>query len=140
MLDGRLFVLFLAAATLLAITPGPGIFYVLSRSLTGGRKEGFLSAAGTFAGGLVHVVAAAIGISAIIAASALAFAVVKYAGAAYLIFLGVGMIRSRNTPIEEGFGHVPKTCGWPLPYTRIGKRAFQPSPVYPFTHTIWRNV
>jgi len=101
MLDGRLFILFLTAATLLAITPGPGIFYVLSRSLTGGRKEGFLSAAGTFVGGLVHVVATAIGVSAIIAASALAFAIVKYAGAAYLIFLGFGMIRSRNLPMEE---------------------------------------
>jgi hypothetical protein len=65
-LDGRLFVLFLAAATLLAVTPGPGIFYVLSRTLAGGRTEGFLSAAGTFVGGLVHVVAAALGLSAII--------------------------------------------------------------------------
>jgi len=100
MLDGRLFVLFLAAATLLAITPGPGIFYVLSRSLTGGRKEGFLSAAGTFVGGLFHVVAAGVGISAVVAASAVAFAILKYAGAAYLVFLGVTMIRSRNLPLE----------------------------------------
>jgi hypothetical protein len=51
MIDAHVFVLFLAAATLLAITPGPGIFYVLSRSLTGGSAEGFLSAAGTFIGG-----------------------------------------------------------------------------------------
>jgi len=100
MVDGRLFVLFLAAATLLAITPGPGIFYVLSRTLTGGRGEGFLSAAGTFVGGLAHVLAAAVGISAVIAASAIAFAILKYAGAVYLIFLGVGMIRSRNLPVE----------------------------------------
>lgn len=102
MIDAHLFLLFLAAATLLAITPGPGIFYVLSRSLTGGRMEGFFSAAGTFVGGLVHVAAAAVGISAIIATSALAFAVVKYAGAFYLIYLGIGMIRSRNLPIEDG--------------------------------------
>jgi threonine/homoserine/homoserine lactone efflux protein len=101
MIDSHLFVLFLAAAVLLAITPGPGIFYVLSRSLTGGRMEGFLSAAGTFVGGLVHVAAAAVGLSAIIATSALAFAVVKYAGALYLIYLGIGMIRSRNLPIED---------------------------------------
>ena len=101
MLDSRLFLLFLAAATLLAITPGPGIFYVLSRSLTGGRREGFLSATGTFVGGLVHVAAAAVGISAVVATSAVAFSCVKYAGAAYLVYLGVGMIRSRNLPVDD---------------------------------------
>jgi threonine/homoserine/homoserine lactone efflux protein len=101
MIDSRLFVPFLVAAMLLAITRGPGIFYVLSRSLTGGRREGFLSAAGTFIGGLAHVVAATIGLSAIIATSAVAFVLIKYAGAFYLIFIGIGMIRSRNLPIEE---------------------------------------
>lgn len=101
MLDMRLFGLFLAAATLLAVTPGPGIFYVLSRTLTGGRREGILSSAGTFAGGLVHVIAAAVGLSAVLAASATAFAVVKYAGALYLCWLGVGMIRSRNLPMDD---------------------------------------
>jgi threonine/homoserine/homoserine lactone efflux protein len=90
------FLLFLSAAFLLAVTPGPGIFYVLARSLAGGRREGVLSAAGTFLGGLVHVVAAALGLSAILAASALAFQTVKYAGAAYLIYLGITMIRKRN--------------------------------------------
>jgi threonine/homoserine/homoserine lactone efflux protein len=90
------FFLFLSAAFLLAVTPGPGIFYVLARSLAGGRREGVLSAAGTLLGGLVHVVAAALGLSAILAASALAFHTVKYAGAAYLIYLGITMIRKRN--------------------------------------------
>jgi len=80
----------------LAITPGPGIFYVLARSLRGGRREGVLSSAGTFLGGLVHVTAAAFGLSAILAASAVAFETVRYAGAAYLIYLGYRMIRSRN--------------------------------------------
>ena len=101
MLDGRLFLLFLVAATLLAITPGPGIFYVLSRSLAGGRREGYLSAAGTFAGGLVHVLAAAVGVSAILVASRTAFEILRFAGAAYLIFLGIGMIRTRDTAIES---------------------------------------
>jgi threonine/homoserine/homoserine lactone efflux protein len=101
MLDGRLFLLFLVAATLLAITPGPGIFYVLSRSLAGGRREGYLSAAGTFAGGLVHVLAAAVGVSAILVASRTAFEILRSAGAAYLIFLGIGMIRTRDTAIEN---------------------------------------
>jgi threonine/homoserine/homoserine lactone efflux protein len=93
--------LFLSAAFLLAVTPGPGIFYVLARSLAGGRREGVLSAAGTLLGGLVHVVAAALGLSAILAASALAFHTVKYAGAAYLIYLGITMIRKRNEEMDE---------------------------------------
>src|SRR6266566_6640684 len=94
------FVLFIAAALLLAITPGPGIFYVLARTLAGGRREGFQSSFGTFFGGLFHVFAAALGVSAILAASAIAFHTVKYAGAAYLVFLGVKMIRSRNVELS----------------------------------------
>ncbi len=87
----RLF-LFLTAAVLLAIAPGPGMLYVLARSLAGGKREGVLSAFGTFAGGMVHVFAAALGVSIILAKSALAFATVKYVGAAYLCFLGIRMI------------------------------------------------
>ncbi|HEV2398118.1 MAG TPA: LysE family translocator [Candidatus Sulfotelmatobacter sp.] len=84
--------LFLTAAVLLAIAPGPGMLYVLARSLAGGKQEGVLSAFGTFLGGMVHVFAAALGISIILARSAVAFAAVKYVGAAYLCFLGVRMI------------------------------------------------
>jgi threonine/homoserine/homoserine lactone efflux protein len=86
------FFLFLTAAVLLAIAPGPGMLYVLARSLAGGKREGALSALGTFLGGMVHVFAAALGVSIILARSALAFAAVKYIGAAYLCFLGVRMI------------------------------------------------
>ncbi len=96
MFDTHRFLLFFVAALLLAITPGPGIFYVLARSLAGGRREGILSSFGTFVGGLFHVLAAALGVSAILAASALAFHTVKYAGAAYLVWLGIRMIRTRN--------------------------------------------
>jgi threonine/homoserine/homoserine lactone efflux protein len=96
------FVVFLGAALMLAITPGPGIFYVLARSLRGGRREGVLSAAGTLLGGLVHVAAAAFGLSAILAASAIAFETVRYAGAAYLVYLGYRMIRSRHDGFAEG--------------------------------------
>lgn len=92
MLDSTRFFLFLTAAVVLAIAPGPGMLYVLARSLAGGKREGVLSALGTFLGGMVHVLAAALGISIILARSAAAFAVVKYAGAAYLCFLGVRMI------------------------------------------------
>src|ERR1700719_3416971 len=102
MIDPHRLALFLAAALLLAITPGPGIFYVLARTLAGGRREGIHSSLGTFIGGLFHVFAAALGVSAILAASALAFHTVKYAGAAYLVWLGIRMIRTRNAevPVE----------------------------------------
>ena len=92
MIDSTNFFLFLTAAVLLAIAPGPGMLYVLARSLAGGKREGVLSALGTFFGGMVHVFAAALGVSIILAKSALAFAAVKYVGAAYLGFLGVRMI------------------------------------------------
>jgi threonine/homoserine/homoserine lactone efflux protein len=87
----RLFV-FLGAAVLLAIAPGPGMLYVLARTLAGGRREGLVSALGTFSGGMVHVFAAAAGVSIILARSAVAFATVKYLGAGYLGFLGIRMI------------------------------------------------
>jgi threonine/homoserine/homoserine lactone efflux protein len=102
MLDAHRFFLFLIAALVLAATPGPGIFYVLTRTLAGGRSEGILSSLGTFAGGMFHVLAAALGISAILATSAVAFHTVKYAGAAYLVWLGIRMIRTSNAemPVE----------------------------------------
>jgi threonine/homoserine/homoserine lactone efflux protein len=92
MLDSTRLLLFLTAALLLAIAPGPGMLYVLARSLAGGKREGVLSALGTFLGGMVHVFAAALGVSVILARSAAAFSAVKYVGAAYLCFLGVRMI------------------------------------------------
>lgn len=96
MFQGTHFLLFGAAALVLAVTPGPGMLYVLGRTVNGGRREGVLSSLGTFAGGSIHVLAAALGLSAILATSATAFQVVRYAGAAYLIYLGTAMIRSRN--------------------------------------------
>ena len=106
MLEPHKFVLFLTAALLLAVAPGPGMLYVLARSLAGGRREGVLSSLGTFVGGMVHVLAAAAGVSVVLARSAAAFSTVKYAGAAYLCFLGVRMIlRARRDedelPAEE---------------------------------------
>ncbi len=101
MLDVHLLVLFLSAATLLAVTPGPGIFYVLARTLSGGKREGVLSAFGTFIGGSIHVLAAGLGLSAVLAASATAFLLVKYAGAIYLVWLGFRMIRTRNVEMNE---------------------------------------
>jgi len=97
MFESTRLLLFLTAAVLRAVAPGPGMLYVLARSLAGGKREGVLSALGTFAGGMVHVVAAALGVSVILARSAAAFATVKYAGAAYLCFLGVKMILDART-------------------------------------------
>ena len=98
--SARLF-LFLTAALLLAIAPGPGMLYVLARSLAGGKREGVLSALGTFLGGMIHVCAAALGVSVILARSALAFSTVKYLGAAYLCFLGVRMIIDARKETEK---------------------------------------
>jgi len=103
MVDRHLFPVFLAAALVLAATPGPGIFYVLARTLGGGRREGVHSSLGTFLGGLIHVVAAAFGLSAILAASATAFSVVKYLGALYLLWMGISMIRTRNAGFDGSY-------------------------------------
>jgi threonine/homoserine/homoserine lactone efflux protein len=83
------FFLFLAAALLVAVTPGPGIFYIVARTLAGGRRQGLASSVGLGLGGLVHVVGGAIGVSALIMASAEAFTTLKIVGAFYLIWLGL---------------------------------------------------
>jgi threonine/homoserine/homoserine lactone efflux protein len=94
--DSAHLIAFAVAATTIALIPGPGMLYVLARSLGGGRDEGLRSTAGTGIGGMVHVAAAAAGLSAIIATSATAFTVVKYLGAAYLIWLGCKALFSRS--------------------------------------------
>lgn len=94
--------LFLAAALAVAVTPGPGIFYVAARTLAGGRGEGFASSFGTGLGGLVHVVAGALGVSALVVASAEAFTVLKLAGAAYLVWLGIKAIREARVRPSGG--------------------------------------
>jgi threonine/homoserine/homoserine lactone efflux protein len=87
--DVTTFALFAAACLAFLVIPGPSVFYIVTRSLVQGRRAGVTSMLGVQAGGLVHVVAAAFGVSALIASSAAAFTVVKYAGAAYLVFLGI---------------------------------------------------
>ena len=87
--DFSTFLLFLAAALVVAITPGPGIFYIVARTLAGGRTEGLASSVGLGLGGLVHVFAGAAGLSALVMASAEAFTVLKIAGGLYLVWLGV---------------------------------------------------
>jgi threonine/homoserine/homoserine lactone efflux protein len=94
------FGLFLLAAALLAVMPGPGIFYVAARTLGGGRRDGLLSIGGTTVGGLVQVAACALGVSALLLASAEAFTALKIAGALYLIWLGIGKIREAGAPLD----------------------------------------
>jgi threonine/homoserine/homoserine lactone efflux protein len=80
--------LFLVSALLLTLTPGPAVLYIVTRSIAQGRAAGVVSCMGIALGGCAHVLAAALGLSAMLASSAMAFALVKYAGAAYLIWLG----------------------------------------------------
>ena len=108
MIDPHRFGLFIVAAFLLSISPGPGMLYVLARTLHGGRAEGLASTLGTAVGGLVHVVAATLGLSAILMSSALAYGILKYAGAAYLIFLGGKTIMASRRPLELGAAPSPE--------------------------------
>ena len=87
--DLSTFFLFLGAALVVAMTPGPGIFYIVARTLAGGRTEGLASSVGLGLGGLVHVFAGAAGISALVMASAEAFSLLKIAGGLYLVWLGI---------------------------------------------------
>lgn len=105
MLDAASFGIFLAAAFVLAVVPGPGMLYVLARTVQGGRRAGLLSTLGTALAGMVHSLAAAIGISALLASSAVAFSLVKWAGAAYLIYLGLRTIFERSPATEPERGH-----------------------------------
>jgi threonine/homoserine/homoserine lactone efflux protein len=84
------------AAAVLALTPGPGMAYVVARTVAGGRQEGLASCLGTGLGGMLHVLAAALGLSALLAQSALAFSLIKYVGAAYLIYLGVRLLMQKT--------------------------------------------
>ncbi|MBV1868074.1 MAG: LysE family translocator [Marinosulfonomonas sp.] len=87
---------FTTAAVLLNLSPGPDIAFILSQTVRGGRKAGFAAMAGIWTGAFVHVLLAAVGLSAILATSAVAFSIVKWAGAAYLIWLGISALRSKG--------------------------------------------
>ncbi|CAN7389314.1 LysE family translocator [Pararhizobium sp. LjRoot235] len=93
MLISNAFTVYLFTAFLLAITPGPGIFYVAARTLSGGRSEGIASSLGNGLGGLFHVAAGSLGVSAIVLASAELFTALKVVGALYLIWMGYRTIR-----------------------------------------------
>jgi threonine/homoserine/homoserine lactone efflux protein len=96
--DPGLYKLFVPAAVLILLIPGPAVLYVVTRSVGQGRAAGLVSALGLGLGNMFHVVAAALGLSALVASSALAFSTVKYVGAAYLIFIGIKRILEKDDP------------------------------------------
>jgi len=93
--------LFITGAAILLVIPGPAVTYVVSRSIGHGRAAGLVSVLGIVTGTLCHVVAAALGISALLASSAVAFQFVKYLGAAYLIYLGIKTLRRKDEQLVE---------------------------------------
>jgi threonine/homoserine/homoserine lactone efflux protein len=103
---------FLVASFVLAVTPGPGVFYVVTRSLAQGRLAGLSSVAGVALGNLGNAVGAAVGLAAVFAASTAAFTVAKYAGALYLVYLGIHAMRA---PV--GDGPIPSVA--PAPVGRV---------------------
>jgi threonine/homoserine/homoserine lactone efflux protein len=96
--DWSTLILFAAAAAILVFTPGPNTLYIIARSIQQGRTAGLVSSLGVEVGTLIHVAAAAFGISALLVSSALAFNVMKYVGAAYLIYLGVKTLLTKERP------------------------------------------
>ncbi len=102
--------IFLLTALVLLLTPGPAVLYIVTRSIDQGRRAGLVSMLGVHAGTLVHIAAAAAGLSALLAASATAFSTVKYLGAAYLVYLGVRRMLDRAPAAGAGPGrtHRPR--------------------------------
>jgi threonine/homoserine/homoserine lactone efflux protein len=98
---------FLVASIILAVTPGPGVIYIVTRSMTQGRKSGIASVAGVALGNLGNALAASLGLAALFAASSVAFSIVKYLGAAYLIYLGIQSIRRRADTTLPTVAEVP---------------------------------
>src|SRR5262249_31536162 len=100
--DWSVLSLFITAALVLVFMPGPNTLYIIARSVQQGRLAGFVSSLGIQVGSLFHIAAAALGVSALLLSSALAFSVVKYVGAAYLIYLGGRTLLTRKIVTETG--------------------------------------
>jgi threonine/homoserine/homoserine lactone efflux protein len=146
---GSTIALFLLAATALAVVPGPAVAYIVTQSIDQGRRAGLVSAFGVASGGLVHVAAATVGLSALIASSATAFTVVKLVGAAYLIVVGIRRILAGDTEAAE-----PRALRAPLrriyrqgvivnvlnPKTALFFLAFLPQFVDPERGAVWPQV
>jgi threonine/homoserine/homoserine lactone efflux protein len=105
---------FIAASIVLAITPGPGVLYIVARSVIHGRRAGLMSVAGVALGNFGNAAVAAVGLGALFAVSTLAFSVAKYAGALYLVYLGIRLLRSKSAEDPDS-----------VPIPSSGARVFQ---------------
>lgn len=112
MFDCEFWLMFAGVAVALNVAPGPDVLYILTKTISGGRKVGFASSLGVCTGALFHVFLAAVGISAILMTSELAFAVVKYIGAAYLLYLAVQAFRSTGRGLDVMAGGARKESAW----------------------------
>jgi threonine/homoserine/homoserine lactone efflux protein len=142
--DASHLAIFCAAALALLVVPGPAVLYVVTQSIDQGRRAGLASVAGIHTGTLVHVAAATAGLSALLASSVLAFDVVKYAGAAYLLFVGIRRLAGRERasaprPTRSLYrqGIVVNVLN---PKTALFFLAFLPQFVDPSRGTPWRQI
>ena len=109
MVEPATLLLFAGAALALIVVPGPAVLYIVAQSIDRGRLAGLVSALGVATGGLVHVVAATVGLSSLVVSSATAFTVVKYAGAAYLVGLGLHtLLRPRSAGVPQDAPPAPR--------------------------------
>ena len=146
--DVSTFALFVAAALVMLIVPGPSVLYIVARSVEGGRVAGLISVLGVQTGALVHIAFAALGLSAILASSAVAFSVVKWLGAAYLVWLGLrrifGSEEEEDVTIEpERFSRVywqGVVVNVLNPKTALFFLAFLPQFVDPARGAAWTQV
>jgi threonine/homoserine/homoserine lactone efflux protein len=109
MIDPTSLTLFITAALLLLLAPGPAVLYIVARSVEQGRAAGLISVLGIGLGSLAHIALAALGLSALLLASSLAFTLVKFAGAAYLIWLGLRSLLSRDRSPVDSAGALQRT-------------------------------
>jgi len=104
MIDSRMYAVFVVAALAVIAAPGPDIFYVLARAVSGGKRIGSISALGIASGEVLHTILAVFGLAALLQASTSAFLIVKYIGAVYMVYLGARAIRERNDITLESLG------------------------------------
>lgn len=149
MADSATLISFGLASAALVVMPGPATLYIVTRSLDQGKQAGLASVLGISLGAMVHFVAAGLGLSAVLMTSAAAFSVVKYAGALYLIYLGIQKLRSRETPvIDEAIARVPLSIVFRQavvvnvlnPKAAIFFLAFLPQFIDPIRGPIWRQL
>ena len=140
---------FFGAALALLVVPGPAVVYIVTQSIDQGRRAGLASTGGIFSGTLVHVALATVGLSALLASSVVAFDVVKYAGAAYLIVVGLRRLAGREraevsgSPRDRGLGRLYRqgiVVNVLNPKTALFFLAFLPQFVDPSRGAVWRQI